>query len=138
MTPDGLIARRSDFGWAETSDRLVAAVAESGMLVVARIDHARAAADIGQSLRPTQVIVFGNPKAGTPLMQAKQTTGIDLPLKALVWEDAEGVTWVTYNDPHWIAGRHGLDASAIVTAMGVALETVVSHATRSDAAAAVP
>src|SRR5690348_15434049 len=108
-------------------DRLAAAVAEKGMTVLARIDHAGAAAKVGMELRPTEVLIFGNPKAGTPLMQAAQTMGIDLPLKALVWQDAAGKAWLGYNDPAWIARRHGVDAPALA-AMSAALAAVAKAA----------
>lgn len=107
MTPDGLTTIASMFGPKETMDRLVAAVTARGMAVLARIDHAAAAAKIGMALRPTEVLIFGNPRAGTPLMQASQTIGIDLPLRALVWQDEAGATWLGYNDPSWLARRHG-------------------------------
>ena len=90
MTPEGLIARVSRHEPKETMDRLAAAVSARGAAVVARIDHAAAAAAVGLALAPTEVLVFGNPRAGTPLMQAAQTIGIDLPLRALVWRDAAG------------------------------------------------
>jgi uncharacterized protein (DUF302 family) len=106
--PDGLVASVSTLPPKETMDRLAAAVGRRGMTVLARIDHAGAARAAGLDLRATEVLVFGNPKGGTPLMQAAQTAGIDLPLKALVWQDAEGRTWVGYNDPGWIAARHGI------------------------------
>src|SRR5262245_53751821 len=96
-TPEGLITRPSNYGPRETMDRLAAAVADHGMKVMARIDHAAAAAEVGLVLRPTEVLIFGNPRGGTPLMQAVQTMGIDLPLKALVWEDEDGQTWLSYN-----------------------------------------
>jgi uncharacterized protein (DUF302 family) len=100
------------------------------MTVMARIDHAGAAAEVGLELRPTEVLIFGNPRGGTPLMQAVQTMGIDLPLKALVWQDGEGRTFVGYNDPHWLAARHGLPASAepALAAMGQALDAVAKAA----------
>lgn len=107
MTPDGLTTIASMFGPKETMDRLVAAVTGRGMAVMARIDHAAAAAKVGMALRPTEVLIFGNPRAGTPLMQASQTLGIDLPLRALVWQDEAGATWLGYNDPTWLAHRHG-------------------------------
>lgn len=110
MTPDGLIACVSKFGPKETMSRLAAAVTTRGISIMARIDHAAAAAAIGMELRPTEVLIFGNPQAGTPLMQAVQTVGIDLPLKALVWQDESGTTWLAYNDPQWFAQRHGVDA----------------------------
>jgi uncharacterized protein (DUF302 family) len=99
MTANGLIACISKFGPKETVDRLAAAVTTREISIMARIDHAAAAAAIGMELRPTEVLIFGNPRAGTPLMQAAQTVGIDLPLKALVWQDEGGTTWLAYNDP---------------------------------------
>jgi uncharacterized protein (DUF302 family) len=92
MAVDGLTTVRSSFRPKET-DRLEAEVKAKGMMVFARIDHAAGAADAGLPLRPTEVLLFGNPKGGTPLMQAVQTVGIDLPLKALVWQDGSGTVW---------------------------------------------
>jgi uncharacterized protein (DUF302 family) len=95
----GLTAIRSSFWPLDTMDRLEAALKAKGMTVFARIDHAAGAAEAGLSLRPTAVLMFGNAEAGTPLMQSVQTIGIDLPLKALVWQDMSGDTWLSYNDP---------------------------------------
>ena len=102
-----------------------------GLVVFAQIDHAAAAADVGLSLRPTELLVFGNAKGGTPLMQAVQTIGVDLPLKALVWQDASGVTWLSYNDPGWLAKRHGLahEADAAVRVLTAALDALARAAT---------
>src|SRR6201995_3185463 len=108
-TVAGLITIKSGNGPEETLNRFEAEVRARGMTVFAHIDHAAGATSAGLSLRPTEVIIFGNAKAGTPLMQSVQTIGIDLPLKALVWQDAAGVTWLSYNDPRWLAQRHGLD-----------------------------
>jgi uncharacterized protein (DUF302 family) len=125
-----LVASVSTLPPKETMDRLAAAVARRGMTVLARIDHAGAARAAGLDLRATEVLMFGNPKGGTPLMQSAQTAGIDLPLKALVWQDAEGRAWVGYNDPGWIAVRHGIaDAPETIAAMRAALAAVVSEAT---------
>jgi uncharacterized protein (DUF302 family) len=131
MLPDGMTATRSGFGPKETMDRLQEAVTAHGMEVLARIDHAAAAARTGMTLRPTEVILFGNPRAGTPLMQAAQTLGIDLPLKALVWQDVQGDTWVGTNDPAWLAQRHGAATGAerILGAMTDALAKVTKAAT---------
>ena len=96
MTPSGLVACISRFGPKETIDRLAAAATTRGISIMARIDHAAAAAAIGMELRPTEVLIFGNPRAGTPLMQTVQTVGIDLPLKALVWQDRGGATRLAY------------------------------------------
>ena len=103
----------------------------------AGIDHAAAAAAIGMELRPTEVLIFGNPQAGTPLMPAVQTVGIDHPLKALVWQDEGGATWLAYNDPQWLARRHGADAGLDQTlhAMADALAAVAKEATAASAEA---
>src|SRR5690349_4512957 len=123
MTPDGLITIRSGYGPDETMNRFEAEVRSRGMTVFARVDHAAGATAVGLSLRPTDLLIFGHAKAGTPLMQAVQTIGIDLPLKALVWQDASGTTWLSTNDPAWLAQRHGVGetARATVNAMTSAL-----------------
>jgi uncharacterized protein (DUF302 family) len=115
MTENGLITLPSAHGAKETADRLVAEVEAKGMMVFARIDHAAGAKEAGMALRPTELVIFGNAKGGTPLMQASQTIGIDLPLKALVWEDADGKTWLSYNEPAWLAHRHDEVGVAAVT-----------------------
>ena len=131
MTPDGMTTCLSSHGPKETMERFAAAVTSRGMTILARIDHADAAAKVGMALRPTAVLIFGNPQAGTPLMQAAQTIGIDLPLKALVWQDDAGTTWLGYNDPTWLARRHGADLGAdrILGAMANALAAVAQEAT---------
>ena len=131
MTSDGFVTCLSRHDPKETMDRLVAAVAERGMTILARIDHAGAAAKVGMELRPTEVVLFGNPKAGTPLMQAVQTIGIDLPLKVLVWQDADGKTWLAYNDPKGLAARHGIPAGMEPTleAMADVLAAITKAAT---------
>ena len=96
---------------AQTMERLESLLKERGVMIFARIDFSGDAARAGLSLRPEQMLIFGNPKAGTPLMQSAPAAGLDLPLKALVWEDAEGHTQIAYNDPHYIIRRHGLDAA---------------------------
>jgi uncharacterized protein (DUF302 family) len=104
------------------------------MTVFARIDHAAGAAEVGLSLRPTAVLIFGNARGGTPLMQAGQTIGIDLPLKVLVWLDEAADTWLAYNNPGWLAKRHGL-GDAAQQAVG-AISTFLAAVTK--AATAVP
>ncbi len=108
--PDGLISVVSSHSAAETSDRLEGAAKARGLTIFARIDHAAGAAAAGLELRPTTLLIFGNAKGGTPLMQQAQTLGIDLPLRALVWQDEGGVVRVSYDDPAYLAQRHGLDA----------------------------
>jgi uncharacterized protein (DUF302 family) len=132
MTPDGMTTCPSVHSARDTMDRLAAAVTKHGMTVVARIDHAAAAVKVGLDLRPTEVLVFGNAVAGTPLMQNAQTMGIDLPLKALVWRDTEGKVWIGYNDPKWLAQRHGVDAGSdrALAAMTTVLALVANEAAR--------
>lgn len=111
--PDGLIALRSSFGVDESMTRLDAAIAKRGLQVFAKIDHGAGAQAVGLELRPTIVVLLGNAKGGTPLMQAAQTIGIDLPLRVLIYIDDAGQTWLAYNDPSWIAKRHGVDDSHV-------------------------
>jgi uncharacterized protein (DUF302 family) len=108
MTPESLVVLACARAPREAMDLLAASVVRHGMTVFARIDHAAAAKEAGMTLAPTEVLIFGNPKGGTPLMQAAQTLGIDLPLKALVWQDEASKTWIGYNDPRWLARRHGV------------------------------
>ncbi len=132
MAADGLVTVKSAFGPEQTMQRLEAEGKAKGMTVFAHVDHAAGAAAAGLSLRPTDLLVFGAAKGGTPLMQAVQTIGIDLPLKALVWQDEADTTWLSYNDPAYLAHRHGLaeTASAPVNAMSAALQAIANKATR--------
>src|SRR6266852_9985839 len=131
MAAQGLTMLRSSYGPKDTMNRLEAELRAKGMTVFARIDHAAGAKAVGLPLRPTDVLIFGNAKAGTPLMQSIQTIGIDLPLKALVWRDGSGNTWLSYNDPSWLAKRRGLghEVEARVRAMAAALDAVARTAT---------
>jgi uncharacterized protein (DUF302 family) len=113
MAVQGLTTLKSSHGPRDTMNRLEAAVKARGMTVFARIDHSAGAAAAGLSLNPTELLIFGNARGGTPLMQTAQTIGIDLPLKALVWQDASGSTWLSYNDPAWLAQRHGLSGTEV-------------------------
>ena len=99
-------------------NRFEAEVRARGMIAFAHIDHAAGAAAVGLSLRPTELLIFGNVRDVTPLMEFVQTVGIDVPLKALVWQDASGVTWLSYNDPKWVCKRHRLD-SGLGTTVGL-------------------
>jgi uncharacterized protein (DUF302 family) len=131
MSDNGLITIGSAFSVPETIDRLVSGIAPLGLAVFARIDHAAGAAEIGMPLRPTQLLIFGNAKGGTPLMQDQQVAGIDLPLKALAWEDASGKVWLSYNDPTWIAKRHSLGerSEQPVKVMATGLAAITKAAT---------
>ena len=102
----GLVTLPSAHGVPETVARLKALLAQKGIEVFAHIDHAAGAREVGLPLRPTQVLIFGNPKAGTPLMQSRQTVGLELPLRALAWEDEEGKAWLTYRRVADLAGQY--------------------------------
>ena len=131
MTPDGLTIQKSAHGPTETMDRLAAAATNKGMSVMARIDHAAGATGVGMALRPMEVLIFGNPRAGTPLLQAAATMGIALPLKALVWQDEAEITWLAYDEPRWLANRHGADGEAnqsVLAAMTAAIAAVAGEA----------
>ena len=124
----GLTTIRSAFGSEETVKRLKAEVEAKGMTVFAHIDHAAGAAAAGMALRPTDLILFGAAKGGTPLMQSAQTIGIDLPLKVLLWRDANGATWLSYNNPAWLVERHALERERAAP-LTKALEAVAAAAT---------
>ena len=127
---DGLITIQSNSGPQETMDRLEAEIKAHGMTVFARINHAQLAQQVGQELRPTELILFGNPRSGTPFMQARQTIGIDLPLKALVWQDAAGKTWLSYNEPAWLARLHEIvGAESAIATMSLTLSDLITKAT---------
>ncbi|MDN3355393.1 DUF302 domain-containing protein [Actinomadura sp. DC4] len=130
MSDHGMVTVASGWSAGETIDRLQAVATEAGLLVFARIDHAAGAARAGMELRPTELLIFGNPQGGTPLMQDRQTSGIDLPIKALAWQDAEGKVWLTYNDAAWLADRHGLGAESetAVRAIEAGLTRLVERA----------
>jgi uncharacterized protein (DUF302 family) len=121
---EGLVAVKSPHSAQETMDRLEAAVKQRGLNVFARIDHAAGALKVGKSLRPTELLIFGNPQGGTPLMECAQTAGIDLPLKALVWQDESAQVWLGYNDPAFLAQRHGAQTCPVVENLRKALSGV--------------
>jgi uncharacterized protein (DUF302 family) len=133
MDAHGLITIRSSYGPEETMNRFEAEVRARGMITFAHIDHAAAAEAVGLSLLPTELLIFGSASGGTSLMELVQTIGIDLPLKALVWQDESGVTWLSYNDPTWITKRHRVDstARATVSVLTAALTQMARSATNS-------
>ena len=133
MSVDGLVTLESPLSPKDTMDRVEAEVVERGMTVFARVDHSAGAATVGLPLRPTELLVFGNARGGTQLMQVVQTIGIDLPLKFLVWQEADGRTRLAYNDPQWLAERHGLGsrAESATKAMQAALGAIAQAATNS-------
>ncbi len=126
---DGLIAVKSPYSPKDTMDRLQNVVKQKGMNVFARIDHAAGAAKVGKTLRPTELLIFGNPQGGTPFMECNQTVGIDLPLKVLVWRDASGQVWLGYNDPAFLAARHGVPQCAVAEKMKGVLAGFAQQAT---------
>ncbi|MEP7067762.1 MAG: DUF302 domain-containing protein [Usitatibacter sp.] len=125
---DGLVATQSPRGAKQTMDRLEAVVKQKGLTVFARIDHAAGAAKVGKTLRPTELLIFGNPQGGTPFMECAQTVGIDLPLKALVWVDAASQTWIGYNDPAYTGARHEVAQCPAVANLQKALAGLVREA----------
>jgi len=133
MAARGLTTIRSSYGPEETMNRFEAEVRARGMTAFAHIDHGAGGAAVGLCVRAAERLIFGNAGGGTPLMELVQTAGIDLPMKALVWQDASGVTWLSYNNPTWIAKRHGLhsEAGAVVRVLTAALTQMARSATRS-------
>jgi uncharacterized protein (DUF302 family) len=127
---EGLTRVASPVSAAETMERFVALVEQRGLTVFARIDHAAGAAEAGETLRPTELLIFGSPRAGTPFMECAQTVGIDLPMKVLVWEDAESDVWVGYTDPASIAERHNVPDCAAVQPLSEALRGLAEAATK--------
>lgn len=128
LAAEGLVAIKSPHSAKDTMDRLEKVVKERGLNVFARIDHAAGAVKIGKSLRATELLIFGNPQGGTPFMECAQSVGIDLPLKALVWEDASAQVWVGYNDPAFLARRHGAAQCAVVPNLQKALGGIADAA----------
>jgi uncharacterized protein (DUF302 family) len=122
---DGLVATKSPMSVKATADKFAELAKQRGLTVFGRIDHAAGAAKVGKSLRPTELLIFGSPQAGTPFMECSQTVGIDLPLKALFWEDSASQVWVGYNDPAYLAKRHAAEACPVVENIRKALATLV-------------
>jgi len=125
-----LISKKSAHSVSVTIDKLESVLKKKGITIFARIDHQKGAKSVGKELRPTILLIFGNPKLGTPLMQSRQTVGIDLPMKALAWEDADGHVWLTYNIPSAMADRHHIsDKEKIIKKMTGALNKFTNIAT---------
>jgi uncharacterized protein (DUF302 family) len=132
---EGLVLLTIRDGPAETLKRLEASIAAHGLEIFARIDHAEGARRVGLELRPTEVVIFGSPKAGTPLMRMSETLAVDLPLKIMIWQGANGETRLAWDDPAWIARRHGLGPAAdpIVAKMRAAIDAVARDAASGTA-----
>lgn len=128
--PEGMISKKSPYSVKVTLDRLENILKQKGITIVTRWSHDAGAERVGISLRPTELLIFGNPKLGTHFFTSAQTAGIDLPMKALAWEDAGGQVWLGYNDPAYIAKRHGItDRGEIVKKMTAALDAMTNQAT---------
>ena len=129
---NGLISVKSNHNVKSTTDKLVNVLEKKGMTVFARINHTEGAQKVGKVLRPTELVIFGNPKVGTPLMQCGQSVAIDLPQKALVWEDNKGSVWFSYNDPAYIAKRHDIkECEDVIAKISNALANFSHAATKS-------
>ncbi|GAB3686089.1 DUF302 domain-containing protein [Salinisphaera aquimarina] len=124
VAADGMIQVKSPYSPDETVQRFVETAKSKGLKIFTTVDHAEGAAGVDLELRPTTVVIFGNPKAGTPFMQCAQTVGIDLPMKALIWQDADDQVWLGYNDPAYIAKRHEVEDCPAVTPIGKALSAL--------------
>ena len=130
IADNGLISIKSSHDVKATADRLEKNLKMKGMTVFTRINHAKGAQKVGKKLPPTELIIFGNPKVGAPLMQCGRSVAIDLPQKALIWEDETGQVWLSYNDPKYLAKRHGIKGcDAVLKKLGNALGNFVKSAT---------
>lgn len=130
---DGMVKKPSPYDVGETMDRFESVLESKGMPFTLRLNHAKGARGADIEMRDTEIMIFGNPKLGSHLMTASQTAGIDLPMKALVWEDADGQVWLAYNDPMYIASRHGIqDRDEVLNKMSGALDKLTDAALASD------
>ena len=126
---DGLVKKLSAHSVQTTMDSLENLVRNKGLTVFVRIDHAAGAAEVGEEMLPTQLLMFGNPAIGTNLMTSQRTVGVDLPIKVLIWEEPDGKVWIAYNDPAYLAKRHGIDdRDAVLDKMGRVVKGLVSAA----------
>ncbi|HKJ51386.1 MAG TPA: DUF302 domain-containing protein [Gammaproteobacteria bacterium] len=130
---EGMITLKSAYSVKQTTDRLDSLLRSKGMTVMKRIDHAAGAASVGKQMRPTELLIFGNPKIGTPLMQCNPNVAIDLPQKALIWEDDSGQVWLAYNDPNYLALRHDLrGCEEVLAKVSAALGNFATAATMAE------
>ncbi|GMQ96545.1 MAG: DUF302 domain-containing protein [Gammaproteobacteria bacterium] len=132
MAGEGIVSVKSAYSVSATLDRLEKVLKKKGMTIFKRIDHSAGAKGVGLKLRPTELLIFGNPKVGTKLTQCAQTAAIDLPMKALAWQDADGTVWLSYNDPAYLAKRHGAKDCKVVDKMTKALGNFSAVATKAE------
>ena len=130
LADDGMINVPSAFTVEETADRMESVLDKKGMTVFSRIKHSEAAAKVGIELRETELIIFGNPKVGSPLMNCQQSVAIDLPQKALIWKDKNSRVWISYNDPEYLKKRHNISGcDEVLSKIGKALSGITKAAT---------
>ncbi len=126
---EGMVDVKSAFGVTETGDRLESVLKEKGMTIFNRIKHSEAAQKVGVDLRETELIIFGNPKVGSPLMKCQQSVAIDLPQKFLIWKDSDDTTWISYNHPSYLVKRHNISGcEAVISKIGNALSVIAKMA----------
>ena len=129
MAAEGVINVKSDFNLEETADRLVGLLNEKGMTIFERVRHSDGAANVGIEMRETELFIFGNPKVGSPLMQCQQSVAIDLPQKALIWEDSDAQVWISYNDPRYLEQRHEISGcEEVISKIAKALSGITAAA----------
>lgn len=116
---NGVVHLRSPYSVTNTLQRLEAVIATRGLAIFARIDHSGEAAKLGLEMQPTELLIFGSPRSGTPLMIASPSLALDLPLKALAWQDIEGVVWLSYNSPEYLQQRHDIPEALIKNIAGI-------------------
>lgn len=126
---DTMIDVKSSFGVQETGDRLERVLEEKGMTLFNRVKHSEAAEEVDVELRDTELIIFGNPNVGSPLMKCRQRVAIDLPQKALIWTDSSGETWISYNDPRYLEKRHDIsNCEDVISTIETALAGIAEAA----------
>lgn len=125
---NGIVHLQSPYSVPETLQRLEALVTAKGLTIFARVDHSGEAAKIGMQMQPTELLLFGSPKSGTPMMIASPTLAIDLPLKALAWQDVDGAVWLSYNSPEYLQQRHKIPESLLQNIAGI--RSICEHVVR--------
>ena len=129
----GLIKLKSHHSVKETADRLESSIKDKGITLFLRVNHAENAKKVEMELRETELLIFGNPRIGTPLMKSNQTIGIDLPQKALIWKDEAGQVWIAYNDPKYLAERHDItERDEVIKKVGMVLSKLAEEAAGTD------
>jgi uncharacterized protein (DUF302 family) len=132
LAADGVINVKSEYGVSETTDRLIEVLNKKGMTIFNRVKHSEGASSVGIELRDTELVIFGNPKVGSPLMQCQQSVAIDLPQKALIWKDEQNHVWISYNDPYYLVKRHSvLGCEEVIEKISKALAGIAKAASET-------